>query len=517
MEESSRTKKSMLNITSNFIIQIMKTVLAFVTRTVFIKVLGEQYLGVNGLLSNILLMLSLTELGVSTAINFSLYKPLAEKDDVKISSLMTFYKKAYRIIGFTVAALGMILFFFLDYLIKDAQAIQNLNIIYLLYLANTVSTYFISYKETLIYADQKSYKLTTINFVFTLLINIGQVIILLVTKNYILYLVTQFIITFLQKLFVNIFITRKYNYINFNSEEKLEQSDLDVLKTNVKSMFFHKIGDYCINGTDNIIISKFIGIAKVGIYSNYLTLINVANTFINLIYVGITASLGNYIVTENTENKVKLFRKLDFIGFIIFGTSSLLFLNLFNPFILVWIGEVYLLPMYLVLIIVLNFYLTGMRLPISTLKSAAGIYRQDRFSPLIQAAINLVISIVLVRYLNLLGILLGTIISSLLVPCWQRPYIVYKYIFKTSVKQYYLQYIKYFIILTISGIITYLITTNIWNVNNIFTIIANFFIVVTVHALIVIIVFRKTDEFRYIVDFTKEFIGKMLNRFKNTR
>ena len=183
-----RTKNSILNISTNIVITFIKTVMTFVVRTIFIKILGQTYLGVNGLLTNVLSMLSLAELGIGTAINFSLYKPLAENDKVKISKLMTFYKNSYRIIALIVSIIGIIVFFFLDVIIKDANNIQDLNIIYFLFLANTVFTYLISYKETLITADQKAYKLTKINFIFTILVNIGQIIALIITRNFIVYL-----------------------------------------------------------------------------------------------------------------------------------------------------------------------------------------------------------------------------------------------------------------------------------------------------------------------------------------
>ena len=278
-----RTRNVFLNVGSNFIEYFIKALFTFITRTVFIYYLGKEALGLNGLFTNILSMLSLVELGVGAAINFGLYKPLADKDDKKISALMNFYRKTYRKVGISVIIIGGFLTFFLKYLISDIDAIENVYIIYILYLLNTATSYFISYKETLITADQKKYKIVPIEITFLFLLNLLQIIFLVLTKNFIVYLFIQLIVQFLQRLVTNIFITKQYKNINFNTTDQLDEKDMLVIKKNVKAMFFHKIGDYCINGTDNLIISSFINIVTVGLYSNYLTITTLINSFISMI------------------------------------------------------------------------------------------------------------------------------------------------------------------------------------------------------------------------------------------
>ena len=503
-----RTKNSILNISTNMVITIVKTFMTFVVRTFFINILGQTYLGVNGLLTNIISMLSLAELGVGTAINFSLYKPLAENNKKKISELMTFYKNAYRIIALIIFIIGIIVFFFLDIIIKDSENIESLNIIYFLFLANTVFTYLISYKETLINADQKAYKLSKINFVFMILVNIIQIITLVVTKNFVFYLLVQIVITYIQKVFINRYITLQYKEIDFKCKEKLEKSDLKQISTNIKAMFFHKIGDYCINGTDNIIISSFIGIGTVGIYSNYLTIINMLNNFINIIYNGITASLGNLIVTENKEKQYKIFKQIDFIGFLIYSTCSVGLLNLINPFITLWVGQEYVFNMEIVIAIVINFFITGMRIPSTTIKNAAGLYKQDRFTPIIQSVINLITSIILVKTIGLLGVILGTIISGISIPCWQRPYILYHYIFKRSTKEYIRIYIKYLITLLLSSAITIVIFKLLTLKITIYTFLLMGIVCLFVHCFIIFIFYRHDYEMQYTLDFTKNILKK---------
>ena len=501
-----RTKRSFLNVGSNFIINMIGTIFSFITRTVFVYCLGESALGLNGLFSNVLSMLSLAELGIGSAINFSLYEPLAKKDTKKINSLMRFYKKAYRTIGTIIAILGILLIPFLKYLIKDIENIENVYIIYILYLINTVSTYFIAYKETLINADQKNYKLLKIETNSLVLLNTLQIVFLLLTKNFIIYLTTCFIVQFIKRIITNRFITKTYDNIDFESKEKIEKKDLDVIVKNVKAMFFHKIGDYCINGTDNLIISSFINVMTVGFYSNYLTIINLLNTFIRMLYNGITASLGNFVAIETNERKEAIFRKMNFIGFLLHGICTVCLINLFNPFIRIWVGEKYCLDFSIVLIIVINFYLTGMRLPPQTMKSAAGLFDVDKYTPLVQSIINLIVSIVLVQKIGLLGVLIGTLVSSITIPCWQRPYLVYKYVLKMSSKKYFVEYFKYILIIVVASLTSIYI--------NKFLVIGNQYIAFIIKGLISSIVFivftmicyAKTDEMKYILNFGRKII-----------
>lgn len=495
-----RTKKSFLNIGSNFLIMITKTILTFVTRTVFIHYLGEEALGLNGLFTNVLSMLSLAELGVSTAINFSLYEPLAQKDKKKISELMSFYRKAYTIIGIVVGVVGIILIPFLKYIINDIANIDNVYLIYILYLINTVSTYFIAYKETLINADQKGYKLAGIQFIGLVALNVFQIIFLLLTKNFIVYLIIQFITLFIQRVVTNIYITKNYNDINFNCKEKIENKDLQVIVKNVKAMFFHKIGEYCINSTDNLIISAFINVATVGIYSNYLTIINLLNNFIFMIYNGLGASLGNLVATESNEKKEEIFKKMNFIAFCIYGLCSVCMINVFNDFIKIWIGEKYCLSLSIVLMIVINFYLTGMRVPSSTMKSSAGLFDVDKYTPILQSIINLVVSIVLVQKMGLIGVLIGTFVSSIAIPSWQRPYLIYKYILKKSSKKYFIEFFKNVVILAVCTTLA-LFINNLIIINNLYIqFVVKGIITASIFAISVILIYRKTDEFKYIVN-----------------
>ncbi len=508
-----RTKNSFLNVLSNLSLEILSIIFAFVVRTLFIKFLGSQYLGLNGLLTNVLSMLSIAELGFGTAITFSLYKPLSKNDNEKVSILMSFYKKVYMYIGILILVLGIILSFFLKLIIKDYSLFSNINLIYFLYLINSVFWYFVSFKDILIVADQKNYKLTKINFLFKFIISFVQIAILYFTKNYILYLVSQFSLTLLQRFITNRYITKLYPNVSFKSNKSLDSDDSALIKKNIKAMIFHKIGDYSINGTDNIILSAALSINIVGIYSNYLLFINTLNTLISAIFKSVVSSIGNLIAeNENKEKHIEVFNNINFIGFLIYGLSALILYFMLNRFITLWLGESYIFNNFIVLIIVLNFYFTGMRTPVSSFKIAAGIYNEDKYVPLIQALINLVVSIILVKPLGIAGVLIGTLVSSLVLPCWNRPYVVCKYVLKTSPKEYYISYIGYIFLLIING----LLLNQIFNTIKISSpVLFMVFIIITtiiIFILTILLIYRKSKPLKYLFSIINREMKKIWKR-----
>lgn len=501
-----RIKNSLNNIIFNLGSIFVTYILNFISRSVFIYVLGTIYLGVNGLFSNILMMLSLAELGIGTAIAFSLYKPIAENDINKISTLMSFYRKAYRVIGFVVAFFGFILMFFLNYIIKDANSIENLRLIYLLYLFNTVSGYFLAYKTTLVSAYQKDYTLVPINTSISIINIISQIAVLLITKSFIIYLIIQILFGFIQRIIINIVITKRYSYINFKSKEKLSKQELHTIIKNIKAMFFHKIGDYCINGTDNIVISVFISIQAVGFYSNYTLLINTVNAIIMIIFNSTSASFGDLIAREEPKIILEKFKIFNFLGFWIFGWATICFYNLLNPFITLWIGEKYLLGYSVIIPVLINYYLTGMRIPLGIVKSSGGVYAQDQFIPIIQSIINLFFSVLLVRSIGLAGVFWGTVISCI-VPLVYRPYIVYKCVFETSCKKYFMKFTYYLIIFFTNIFVTSFLCKILFISGNWLSLAERCIICAFIPNIFIIVLFRKSYELKELINIFKKAIG----------
>lgn len=503
-----RLKNTLNNIAFGLGGTLITTLLGFISRTVFINTLGVTYLGVNGLMISVLSMLSLAELGVGTAITFSLYKPLAEKDTEKVNALMAFYKKFYRIIGLIIFALGLLFMLFLKYIVKDAHGISNLYLIYFIFLVDTSYTYFFSYKRTLITADQKAYLLVPFTTGFYSLMIGARIAVLILFQNYIIYLLIQLIVGLAENILINRYIDRKYTFLKDKSEQRIPKSEMVVITKNVKAMFLHKLGDYAVNGTDNIIISAFVSVTVVGLYSNYLLVITAVNTFLLLIFDSATASFGNLIAQETRGKSLEVFKVFNFLGFWIFGWATVCFYNLLNPFISLWIGNSYLIEQAIINIVLLNYYLVGMRVPLGVVKTAAGVYAQDRYVPLIQAAVNLTFSIILVQYWGLAGVFAGTVISSVAVVCWYRPLVVYKHVFQTSVKQYFIHYFCYALVVVINILLTDYICSYFLAEYSIINFILRSVICLIIPNLVVIALFFRAKEFKDIAGIVNFLAGE---------
>lgn len=504
MKQRSRTENSIINSAMSIVTQVLTVVLNFAVKTVFIKMLNDEYLGVNGLFTNIITMLSLADLGIGIAIPYSLYKPLAKKDEHKINVLMNFYKKVYTIIGIAVLLIGLSLTPFLGLIIKDIpKNVPHLSLIYILFVIHSASSYFFVYKKFLIDSDQKGYITSRIIFTFSTLLSIIQIILLITTKNYILFLLSSIILVIIQNIYISSKANKLYPFIKNKTDEKLEKEDMEGIKKNVSSLFIYKVGTVIMNGTDNIIISKFIGLVIVGFYSNYVLIINSITTVLNQIFNAITSSIGNLVVTTNKKRSKEVYDNLNFANFWLYALFGVCIIVLINPFINIWIGKKYVMGFSIVFLLVLNFYVLGMQSVTNSFRNAYGLFWIAKYRPIIMVIINIVISVVLVQFIGIEGVLIGTLISRLLTTAWLDPYIVHKYGFEISPKSYYIDYLKYLVIFTaISIILNYFVSMI--AINNIFILILIAILVVISVNVILVLLFFKTSEFNYFYDKIKK-------------
>lgn len=501
-----RTKNSILNIIANVGTLLIQTLLVFIVRIVFARTLNAEYLGIQGLLTNIISMLSLAELGIGTAISFSLYEPLAQNDTKKVCIVVTLLKKIYFSIGIIIIALGIILLPCLKYL-TTSYTMGNLNIIFIIYLLTLAFEYFISYPEILITADQKNYKIAHLNLIYLILLNALQIMILIISKNFILYILSDLILKTLKFIISNIYIRKQYPNIIFNCKDKLDSKEKQNLIKNIKSLFIYKIGNYLVNGTDNIIISKFINMTTTGIYSNYLSIIFIFKNVMHNVMTAVTSSFGNLIVKENKEIQENVFDVMNFITFVFTNYIFLCLIFLFNPFIEICFGPDYLLENHNVLIICINFYLMTILLPVEMVKNAAGIYYEDRYVTIIQAIVNLILSIFLSINYGLIGVLIGTTISYLFVTVWERPFIVYKNLFNSNSKKYFIDYLKNILFVVFLIVPLYLIIERINLSITIIGIILIGIIITIVYLISVLVFFHNKKEFKYLVRIIRNKVG----------
>lgn len=450
----SRTSNTIRNMKFALVGQMMGILISFVSRKVFVMFLSAEYLGLNGLFSNILSMLALAELGVGTAIVYSLYKPIAKGDFEEIKSLMRLYKNIYTAVGFFILAAGCALTPFLHFFIKDMPDIPHIRLIYLIYVANSAVSYFFTYKRSLIIANQRWHVVTTYHYSLYFALNLAQMIVLWLTRSFIFFLLLQAANTLLE----NILLSRKadslYPYLKDKDVFPLSYDVKCEIRKNVFAMVFHKVGGVIVFGTDNILISKLVGLTAVGIYSNYMLIRNALNIVTGLIFQSISASFGNLNALAAEERKRDIFHIINFIGAWIFGFCSICLTLLINPFISLWLGEGYLFSPPIVFWFVLAFYVSGMRTACLTVRDVMGIFWYDRYKPLFEVSINIIASIALGRSFGVAGILAGTVISTMTTCFWVEPLVLYRHGLHAPVRTFFVRYGIYTLITVLAGAVT---------------------------------------------------------------
>lgn len=505
----SRIEYALKNFAFGTLSNVAVALLNFVSRTVFVYTLGETYLGISGLFTNVLGMLSLADLGIASAVSFSLYKPLAEKDEAKIQAIIQFYKYAYRMIAVIVGIIGLTLIPFLKVIVKGGESVANLPLIYAFYLFNTVTSYLVSYKATILSADQKNYRLTNINTAIKTVSILLQILQLLIYKNFIVYLLVDLMVQLAGKIYTNYYVNRCYSYLKEKPKYKLDSAERRTIFSKIKALAVHKIGDVSINQTDNIITSAFINVTTVGLVSNFVMVINVVNTFINSFFSSATAGFGNLIAKEDEQARYRVAKAYDFLGFAFYGWSAIVLYFCLKPFVTIWLGPERLIDDTTIALLCVNYYLTGARVPLANVKIAAGIYEQDQWVPLVQSATNIVVSVVGAKYLGLQGVYLGTFVSSMW-PNIIRPIIIYKHVFCRNSRSYFQSYILRIGFLLINVMVIKIIVESMAIKSMILCLAVSLLVSAVVPAIGILACSYHTEEFQYI----KGLISQICNRLK---
>lgn len=493
----TRTENAIKNSAVSFFIQLLTILLKFLVQTVIIKYMGKEYLGLNGLFANILSMLSFADLGIGSAITFNLYKPLAEKNSDKVQRLMNLYKKIYFFIGIGVFILGVLVIPFLPSMTKNSS-INNVALLFLVYLLNTVISYFYSYKRTLLIADQKEWKSTLNIFIFLMIQTTLQLVTLIFTQNYFVFLTIQVVCTLLSNLVISKFVNKEYSFFSVKTKLLPEKSELELIKRNTLELFGSRIGSVVLTGTDNIVISIFLGLSIVGIYSNYALIVSSVTLLIQKIFYPVISGIGNLLATGNQKEGYNLFKKIYFINLVFILFSSTLMMNVFTPFIQLWAGDSYILDEITLFIIVLNFLLLQFRQTTITFLYGFGIFKNQGIKSTCEAAINLVFSVLFVKYLGLgiSGVILGTIVSNLTTSSWFENKQVFNRGFKRKVSPFLAVQYVLMILLSSAVILEYLLIRNITLENQAIEIVLRGSITFVLN-FIILMCFYKTKEFKY--------------------
>lgn len=452
----SRMKNSFINSSVGTTIEIINNLINFGIRTIFIYYLSIDYLGLNGLFSNILELLNLAELGFGTAITYNLYKPVADDDKERIKSLVKLYKVIYRIIGLVVLLLGLSIIPFMGHIITETPNVsENIILIYILFLAQIVGSYLYGYKRDIFLVYQKDYLNKLTDFVFNIIKAVIQIVILVFTQNYILYLLTFIVTTILSNVVISMMANRKYPFLKDKDVKNISKEELKEIFNNVKSLLIYKLGTIIQNGTDNILLTILVSLTAVGVYSNYNTVILAVNKVLWALLTGLKGSIGNFNAKEDNERKEEILLQVNFISSYLYGVICVCLIVLLNPFVTIWIGENYLFPIETVILIVGCIYLRGIEFPMKAYRDTLGLFKEGRIAPLILAVLNIIFSIVLGKMYGVPGIFLATILSMCMTTMWYNPYILYKKRLGKSPKKYYMNSIYYLLCLVIVFVICY--------------------------------------------------------------
>lgn len=455
MKNQSRTKNVTVNSMVSLLCQVLNLLLNFLTRTIFIKILGAEYLGVNGLFSNILTILSFAELGIGNAIVFNLYKPLAQDDKPQISSLMLLYKQVYTAIGLLVLGAGLLVTPFLGVIIKTKPNIpENISLLYILFLLNTVVSYFFVYKKNIIIADQKNYITLIVTQATTIARVILQTSFLLLTHNFIVYLTIQIGCTLAENFVCSALADKMYPYLKNSNPVPLSKSETKSIFADVKALAIYKFGSVILNGTDNILISMLLSVRDVGLASNYTLLMNSANSILGKLIDAFTASVGNLNTESNAEKQYNVFKKIMFISSWIYGFAAVGIYLVSKDFIITWIGEKYLLSSIVVFSICFDFYVKGVQAAPYMYRTTLGLFIQGKWAAVIAAVVNLILSVILCKAIGLGGIFIATPISRLISTGIIDPYLIYKRTFKRNVLEYFEMFIGYCVIFIVIAVIS---------------------------------------------------------------
>lgn len=503
-----RQKKAMINSIVNLVTFMAIFLPNLIVRKVFLDTLGEDLLGLNSLYTNIIGWLSIVELGVGTAIIFSLYKPFADNDYPRVRAYLKFYQKFYVTVGFAVLIVGLLLTPFLQVFLENQSIDMTLvRVGFVLYLVNSFITYLFSSRLCILNVAQEGYKVSIGTTSAKLLIFITQLIILKIYPNFLLFSGVQIIINLLFYFIINRYILNYFPWIKAGKEE-LEDAERKNLLVVVKAMFMHKFGSLIVFSTDNLVISKFVGLASLAQYTNYQTVTLAVEKLVSTAMQGITSSIGNMLTECDSDHASKIHNKIFFLNFWITSFITISLYNTLDQFVGLWVGEEYILDNLTFIVLLINFYFVLMRGSVERFKEASGNYVQDRYAPLAEGLINLISSLILVKHIGLAGVFVGTMISNFTVLFWVQPYIVYKYVFQEKVINYFKMYFTYAALMIALICITHYLTIPFKYNYTILSFLINCFINITVVNSVYLLLFRNKDELNYFINIIKRVLKK---------
>lgn len=492
-----RKKNASRNIIYGVGFRIFQTIVPFLIRTAMIYFMGMEYVGLNTLFTSILQVLNLAELGVGNAMVYSMYKPIAIDEKSKIQKLMNLYKVYYRIIGTIVLIAGLIIIPILPQLIKgDVPKEINLNIIYIITLLTTVLSYWLfSFRTSLLLAHQRNDIYTKIQLIIFTLQYILQIVSLSVFRNYYIFLLAALIAQLLNNLLVMI-VTNKM-YPNYMPKGTLELEERKKINKKIRDLFTAKLGGTVTNSADAIVISAFLGLTILAQYNNYYYVLMALFGFMTIIFQSCLAGIGNSLIVESLEKNFEDFNVFSAILLWIIGLVTAFLMNLYQPFMEMWVGRENLLDDSYVVLLAMYFYIYEMPMIWATYKDAGGIWHEDRFRPLCVSVVNLGLSLLTVQFWGLYGVILSTVISYLVVGMPWMLLNIFKYLFHKNPMKYLLKTVYIVLISIVACAVPYFISNSL-SLSGIQEFVFRFFAVLILSNVILFMGYLPLKEFRKI-------------------
>lgn len=508
----SRRKASVKNASTAFLAQLVKMIGQFIVQTVFVHTLGAEYLGANGLFTNLITFLSFAELGIGAAFSYAFYMPLANKNEKVTSAIINLYRKVYNTIGIGILVFGLGLSYFVPTLTKSSADVPNLRFYFVLFLLSSVVSYFFTYNRSLLIADQKGFIDSKNQLNFALFKYFFQIIFLILFDSYFGFLIAQIASNLLSNISITHLTNKQYPYLRENREEKLDENIISEIKKNVVGTISSKVGYVVVTGTDNILISKYVGLLSVGLYSNYSLVVSGIITVLNQVLNSVVASFGNLGVTEkdNIEKQLKLFNQ-----FVYFNAVSVFFIGLFlfgifQPFVRIWLGTKYLLSNATLAFVIINFILAQFR-PGLFLVNAYGLFWGYRYKSIVEAIVNFGLSFCLVKFTNMgiNGVLLGTIIGNIFVNSWWDPLILFSGAYHQGILKFYIKYWLYLILfMSILSIEWFMVPHFYPLVNNIISLVIYAVVLAISIGVVLLLMLSKSSGERFLIGYLIKLIRK---------
>ncbi len=508
-----RTKNASRNIMWGIIEKIIMLLLPFFTRTVLIKTLGVDYLGLNSLFTSILSVLSISELGVGTAIVFSMYKPIAEDDQDTLCALLNTYRRVYNVIGCIILVAGLGVLPFLPKLINGSYPSDiNLYLLYLIYLLNTVISYFLfAYKAALFSAHQRNDLISKRAAMVSLCKSVLEVVLLLVARNYYVYVIVLPLSTIVTNL-VNAYLAKKL-FPDIVCKGEISRDVKEGIKKRIVGLLSFKIYNVIFTSVDTIVISAFLGLKPLAIYNNYYYVQNAIIGFLTILTSSITAGVGNKMVTDTPDANYEDFKKFTFANGWICSWSAVSLLCLYQHFMQWWLGSDLLFSFDTMVLMVLYFLLPRITTMTYTYREAAGLWWEDRIRPLVSTAVNLILNIILVQIIGMNGVIISTLICTIFINVPWGTIVLFKNYFKRSPVEYFGQIIYYVMITIVIGTVTLLACELVPSVGFGFLIIKGA-VCVVVPNLLFLLFYHKRKEYTVTVELANKMLNNVSNKFR---